>query len=140
MRKGFTLIEVLVVIGIIIGLFAIGALVDSSSIGRQSLSSVESTLVSVLQKARSRAMNNIAETSHGVFIDSDKFVLFQGGSYDSGESTNEEISRSDAVAVTGLDEIIFTPLSGEATDGTITLTQGVQSREIEILEDGLINW
>jgi Tfp pilus assembly protein FimT len=140
-NRGLTLIEILVVIGILIGLFAIGSLFDTSSLSRQTVSSEQAMLVSILQKARSRAMNNVDHVKHGVHIDpsSDQFVIFEGSSY-VGAPTDEEIPRNTSIVPSGATDAVFDQLSGNSADASITLTQGPQAKTIDIKANGLISW
>lgn len=141
-KKGFTLIEIIVVVAIVISLFAFGILIDSKAFTRTSVISEQETLVSILQKARSRAMNNIEHTRHGVFVDEDKYVIFQS-SYDEDDEDNEKIERNENFTITGLyqTEIIFDQISGiPNVTGEIKISDGVIEKTININEVGLIDW
>jgi hypothetical protein len=79
-------------------------------------------------------MNNVYQKSHGVRITPDAFVLFHG-------ETEESMPRNPLVTIHGLDEIVFKQLSGETTSvGTITLSSNVRTLDIEIAQNGRINW
>lgn len=139
-NTGLTLIEILVVMGIIGILFVVGSFADISSIGRSSITAEQATLVSVLQKARGRAMNNIDASAHGVRVVSDAFILFNTTSL-----AEEEIVRNSNIIPSGLVEIVFEQLSGKVEDydeddDTMTLTQDASTRTVRILENGLIDW
>jgi prepilin-type N-terminal cleavage/methylation domain-containing protein len=151
-NKGFTLIEILVVIGIIVLLFAAGSFVNIRNINSELLRTERATLVSVLEKARGRAMNNIDAKEHGVHIDpaADEYVLFEvlvGSAYDPADPGNEEIGRNKNVDVDlsdiGTGDIIFHQLSGEPYDtGEIKLKDTITNTEVKIIirEGGLIDW
>jgi len=131
MERGFTLIEILVVVGMITLLFAAGAFIDSSNFGRELLASERATLVSVLQKARSRAMNNVGAEEHNVTLDSDNYLL----------DGDETIERNENIEIAGLDDITFEQLSGETEDiGEIILSDGIRSKTITVHGGGLIEW
>ncbi len=137
-NSGLTLIEILVVIGIIAMLFAIGSFMDLSSISRGSIMSEQSTLVAILQKARNRAMNNIDASSHGVRLESDSFVIFRVSPLE-----EEIIMRNSNIEPSGLSEVIFDQLSGNTDDhGTIILkdVSGGLLAEVKVFENGLIKW
>jgi prepilin-type N-terminal cleavage/methylation domain-containing protein len=149
--KGFTLFEIIVVIALIAGLFAVGSFVDLSMINRNLLSTEEATLVSVLQKAQNEAMNNIDAKPHGVHIDINAYTLFEGTTYSSSSTTNEVINRNSKIVVSGINDtaftlpydIVFEQLSGEPNPtGLITLkeTGGVNQKDINIRSGGLIDW
>ncbi len=139
--KGFTLIEVLVVMGIVAVLFAVGDLIDFGSLGRRTLGSEEVTLVSILQRARSESMNNINALPHGVHVEEKNFVIFED-SYDEKDSSNQKIPRNTNIDISPLDyEVTFAQLSGnpDNTDD-ISISDKVQTKTIKISEMGLIDW
>lgn len=87
------------------------------------------TLVAVLQRARSQAMSNVCRgdactggQSHGVHMDPDTYVLFQGRYFDPGDPANETIPHvTKSVAVSGGD-VLFSPLSATTTPEVILIT------------------
>lgn len=130
--KGFTLIEILVVMGIITFAFIIGAFADLSNIKRNSINTEQANLIAILQRARGRAMNNIDNADHTVHLDPLNYTI----------DSDPPIPRDDSIALdfsdTGAD-IVFEQLSGNsATPGTIKL--GADEREITITEIGLVEW
>jgi prepilin-type N-terminal cleavage/methylation domain-containing protein len=135
MAEGFTLIEVLVVIAVIVIIFSFGALIDLSAINRENLLSSQETLVSLLQKARSRAMNNIGTPPHTLEISADKFLL----------DDDEEIKRNEAITITedgdSTFEVEFDQLSGNSEDLEILLTDSAgNTKSVSIKKNGLIVW
>ncbi len=140
-HNGFTFVEVLVTMAIVAGLFVVGSFVSFDTYRGDLLKAEQATLVSVLQKARSRAMNNIDATPHGVYIDSNFFTLFRGSVYNPLSSTNERIQRNSGVVISVIDPVVFAQLSGEPTPtGDIVLTYGARTATISIKRGGLIHW
>ncbi len=149
-NRGFTLIEILVVMGIVGILFVAGSFMDIGSIGRSLRASEHATLISILQTARGRAMNNIYASAHGVHVEDDEYVLFREFPYSESESTNEAFPRNENVTISAtanlLDaddeiEVVFEQLSGEPENtGDITVEDTVPPKEIRILANGLIDW
>ncbi len=138
---GFTLVEVLVVMAIISGLFVAGTFVSFDVYRGDLLKSERAMLVSVLQKARSRAMNNIDASPHGVYIDSNFYIIFRGVSSTTAPSTNERIPRNSGVVISGINNVVFTQLSGEPlTVGDIVLTYGIRTATVSVRNGGLIDW
>ena len=144
--KGFTLIEILVVIALLTVIASFGVTAGIDSYQRFLFRSNVDTAVSLLQKARSSAIHNIGETSHGVYFcdpSNSKFVLFRGTTYDPISPSNFPVDKSKAVKVTSCptpSEIVFTQLSGDTTGGDITLTDGVRNVTITVNNEGGINW
>ena len=139
-RKGFTLVEVVIVISIIALLFAIGSLVDSGMYQRRLISAEQAVAISVLQKARNQAMNNMYASEYGVHIDPDAYVLFRGPSYVPNDPNNETIPKNSHISISGLRDIVFAQLSGEPNNpGQIILDDGTQQKYINIKRGGLID-
>jgi len=138
--QAFTLIEVMITLGIFLLVSTVGVVVGIDSYQRVNFRSDVATAASLLQKARSSAMSNVGESKHGVYFDGDDFTLFQGNNYASRDASRDVIvEHNDAISVTG--EVVFTQLSGAASGSpTITLTDGVRTAVIDINTDGGINW
>ena len=127
MRKGFSLIEVLVVISILS--VASGILLVSffSAQGEVVLEGAQATAVHALENARSRALSGSGEGGdHGVRIMEDEIIVFTGDDFDSGtvqytvplpRSVTSDQSERDIVfkRITGLPNI------GSGEDVSITL-------------------
>ena len=143
--SGFTLVETLVVVGLMVLLLATGLFLGVDTFKNYTRRSERDVLVSVLTKARSRAMNNMYQTPHGVCRDSSSnYVIFRGSTYIGGASTNEEIPGNSAVTISGLPlcssgGVLFSQLAGTTTDLTITITQDSRTSTIEVNEEGRIN-
>ncbi len=144
MNKGFTLIEILVVIGIILLIFGAGSFINFSSYNHTLINTEETTLVSILSKARSQAMNNIDASSHGVYIEADDYVLYDGTNFTTG--TNKEVmpkNSKTAITTNYGGDIYFTQLSGEPSGtlpAVINLNDGTNTRTITIKTGGVIDW
>ena len=109
-------------------------------------------LVAALQHARAQAMNNICLGTgctdgkpHGVYIQSDKYIVFQGGTYNSSDSNNAEFDSTITTTKTPSTlEIVFSQLSGTTScsnECAVTLTD--QSGHVSIATttaEGRIYW
>ena len=146
---GFTLIEILVVIGILTVILAFGMTVNFSAFTSGTLAGEESKIVSVLQRARSHAMANMFESKYGVCYSSNKdsYIIFREneGICDDTEPTNELIPANTNIAEhadTNFSDfpVVFDQLSGNADNAIIHITDGTKSEDIEINEKGTINW
>jgi len=96
---------------------------------------------SVLQRARARAVNNINESAHGVYIDSNRYIIFQGDSYALRDtSLDQQISRNPGLNFSGASEIVFRQLSGDSNfEGDIIVSGFGKTATISLNYEGLIN-
>ncbi len=141
--RGFTLVEVLVVVALVSMVIAGGVAVSLSGISRASIASERAQLVSLLTTTRSRALANIHALPQGIRINENTYVLFEGSSWSaSSNETHVSIDRSSSVTVSGAAEVVFIPLSADVVQGDVVLTmsQGSMSHTISVLRSGQIEW
>lgn len=139
--RGFTLLEILVVMAIMSMFFSIGVFVSLNSYKRYVASSERDNLVTLLYKARSMAQNNIDGVPHGLHINNSNYVLFHDSSFNRGSLSNQITERSESVVINGLTEVIFEPLTGNpVTTGVINIIFGTDTKIITISDEGRINW
>ena len=81
--KGFTLIELITVLGIVFIIVAAAAPIYGNLQSSTQLSSTSSQAVQALRMARERSVNRYNDKTHGVKFDvgNNKFILYQGISY-----------------------------------------------------------
>ncbi|OGG47385.1 hypothetical protein A2671_01025 [Candidatus Kaiserbacteria bacterium RIFCSPHIGHO2_01_FULL_49_13] len=143
--KGFTVIELLIVLAIATLISSIGLIYGYDTFTRSSVRSQEDTLGRLLQTARARAISNVNQSPHGVHIDPDKYVLFSGLTYDPLDPENEPFPRNSSVIIStdpsGMNNFVFAQLSGDASPtGTIVLNASGQNYNIVINSEGGIDW
>lgn len=152
-NRGFTLIEMLVVIAILTLLGGVALVVNMESYRGYAFRNKRDLIVSMLQRARSQSMSNICMgtsctggRSHGVSIQTDKIVVFQGNTYTSRDIDADEVilPRYAAASTTpgSLTEVVFTQLSGTtSTVGGITIHDDAgRTSIININSEGRITW
>ena len=142
-NNGFTLIEILVVIGILVILSSLGLLVSLDFYRSYAFNSERDLLVAALQKARSQSMANINQSAHGVQVNSGaEYVIFEGSAYSAGNAANFSMPADPSVSSSGDSEIVFEQLSGKvAAQKQVTLTDPKgRSAQITINPEGGIEW
>ncbi|KKU99015.1 MAG: hypothetical protein UY32_C0008G0006 [Candidatus Jorgensenbacteria bacterium GW2011_GWC1_48_8] len=99
-------------------------------------------LLSIIRRAETNAFANKNKSAHGVAIQSDQFVLFQGPSYAGRTAAyDEEYLKSGTVTVSGVVEIVFAQISGKPNaSATIVLSNELRSQTISVNNEGTINW
>ncbi len=148
-EKGFTLVETIIVLAVIGAIVSFGSIVDLNTFKRDALRSEEATILSALEKARSRSMSNIMNTYHGVCYEGSNYIIFRGRTSCLPASlTDETIPANINIAVTFPTVVVFEQLSGKLTpelvppvsEIDISITDGIRSDTIKINNEGTINW
>jgi prepilin-type N-terminal cleavage/methylation domain-containing protein len=141
-RGGFTLVEIVVVMAIFALLIGLGLFVSMDAYRGYSFRSERDVVVSELQKARSRAMANVYQTTWGLCYIAPNYIVFRGTTCAAGIATNEVLLASQSVTIAGLTPpgIVFTQVSGTAAAAIITVTQNARTSSININNEGTINW
>ena len=162
MKKGFSLIEILVVIGILGVILAFGMTINLSAFTSGTLQGEESKIVSVLSRARSHAMANMFQTTFGVCYDSTNknYVIFQGITCNAGATTSELIPANKDIATDSASNIltafpiVFEQLTGKPTPTMISVADApclVNEKKVAVAfqgktsnicinNEGTINW
>jgi len=137
-NNGFTLIELLITTSII-------AIIASFSLPffgfwQTSLgaSNYKAQIIENIELARSKSMVSENNKKHGVYFNSDSFILFQGESYTSRDEDYDRVFNlpNNLFLDTDLDddEIIFNKYNGQiATSGVISLGDGNNNGNYQIL-------
>ena len=146
--RGFTLIEILIVISIFAALAVIGITSLSSFRDTVELNALTEDSASLLIDARSRTLSSKEQSQYGVHFESDKMILFQGASFSSSDPLNEETAIPSSVEIVdilltgGGVDIIFERLTGETMqNGTITVrlkSDISRTRTITIISTGVV--
>ena len=138
---GFTLIEMVIVMGIAAIIFSIGLPVSWNFYLDYQLIYEQRTLNSLLGYARNLSMVNVNEKPHGLYIDAANFIVFEGDSYAARDAIQDKnFARSSAITVTGPSEQLFRQLSGQTSSSTFSITNGRATFFTYINSEGRIEW
>ncbi len=131
--------ELLLVIGILAIIFALGLPVAWDFYQQYQLDAETETLRSVLRQARNLAMINRNESVHGLYIDSSNFTVFQGSSYAARNVAEDRtFPRAGSVGISGSTEIVFVVLSGTTASSTYTLSNPYRQKNVYINSEGTV--
>lgn len=139
-HRGFSLLEILVVIAIAATLFTIVANVFSSYEKQQALDKDAEKIRSFLLEARGRTLSSRELSSYGVHFETSRTVLFRGSSYSASDPGNlsqplrSEVEISNIALGGGGSDVIFARLTGATTGaGTVTLRLKSDTSQMRII-------
>lgn len=146
---GFTIVELLIVIVIVSILALIATPIFLNSYTKNELTSAIWDVSDQLRRAQLQSMLGQGNNQWGVHFQSDRFVLFKGGTYNASDPDNIEelfepnITMSAHSLNGGGDDVIFDKIFGAtSTFGTITLQEGTggQQQTITVNEVGRVSY
>lgn len=150
--RGFSLIEILVVIGLLTIVGGFGAVVSLDGLGSSYFTNDKDSVITVLQKARSRAVSNMCfggctdGSAHGVHFDhgTNTYILFQGTEYSASDPHNETATLNPGTTLAGVTDVVFEKLSGSASTSpgsSLTITDSAgRTTQIDFNLEGRISW
>lgn len=147
--KGFTLIETMVALSILILILGLGLVTSLDSYRAYLFRSESQNIIAGIAKVRSEALTNKNESPHGICFDGDqkRLVLFVGSSYQTGvnplsiDINPETVISSIPNVFSCLNGgIVFTQLSGTTTPISIQVVQNGKVSTTSISYEGTIHW
>ena len=98
-NRGLSLIEILVLMGILAFILSFGVFLNFDFFESHNFLSEEKILTGLLRMSRNRALNDIDQMPHGLFVGPEDFILFQGESFVEDSSANEYFPRNKNVLI-----------------------------------------
>lgn len=140
--KGFTFLEIMIVIVILALLFSVGFIFNLSFYQTFLLQGEQRLLLNLLHKVRLEALDNLYSLPRGVYIDENNYIIFSGSSFANRIPAYDLSYPRSAVKIQSpFNEIIFSPLSATTTaSGTIELSLNDKKFFIIINNEGFIDW
>ncbi len=148
LKKGFSLIEFLVVMGILAVLIGLSLVFAHSFQKERILENSAQEIIEVLRVAQSKTLASEGASSFGVNFESDKFTLFKGAVFDLASPDNEVFELPSALTISeinlgGSSFVVFERLSGFASSSgsiKIQMTEDAsKSAAIFIDSSGAVN-
>jgi len=140
MKKGFTLIEVLISIAILALITAVILGIFRLFDENRALSSATAGVISVIEKARQLTLFSKDSSQYGVHFDTNEVVIFKGDTFSAMDVNNittklhSKIFIEDISLNGGAPDLIFERLSGETEEyGTITIQSKADSSKTKVL-------
>jgi len=119
-----------------------GLITGLDSYRRDALKAERNTVISLLQKARSQAINNIDNSKHGFYFDGTDYRVFYGTSSDFRIIAKDlVVEKNHIITISGLNNIVFDQLTGNTVQtGELVLSDNISSSTISINQEGRIDW
>lgn len=140
---GFTVLELVLVFAIVGVLAGIGIPIGIDGYRSYLLTAETKNAIAFLRRTQNLALTNRNQSSFGLSILSNQYVLFQGASYASrNPAYDEAYPRGSNITITGsTTEIVFEALSGKSNvSTTMTFSNGYNVQTIGINNQGTIFW
>lgn len=140
--RGVTLVELIVVIGIMMLLAAVSVTIYGSFKAHENLEIATMGVVGALRHAQTNAESGKADSVWGAAILPGSVVVFKGGTYAGRDvSADQRQDLPNGVSATGLSEVVFEKATGNTVGvGSITLTNSFGVRNIIINAKGTITY
>jgi prepilin-type N-terminal cleavage/methylation domain-containing protein len=129
LKKGLTLIEMLIVIAVLVFLTAGGLRVFGSFNESQNLDKSAAKIRGLLEEARSLTLASKGDMQYGVHLETGKAVLYQGPTYNASASSNVSITFPSKVSISNItltgggSDVLFSRVTGTVSSyGTTTLS------------------
>lgn len=146
--RGFTLVEILIAIFIVVVIFAVVFVSVSKLSSTQKLKHIGEEAISIFREARSKTIASENDFAYGVHIEENILVMFRAPTYVENDANNKIYNLPSGFIVSsilldeGATEVIFEKLTGSAnTFGNIIIgKQGDTSYQssIKIYETGIV--
>jgi prepilin-type N-terminal cleavage/methylation domain-containing protein len=149
--RGFTILELILVIAIFAVIFSSTTIVFGNLLNEHRLASKGYEIVQSLREARTDAVSRKGDSGWGVYLDAsahpDRYIVFKGDSYMSRDSSfdqtvifPESVIFSN-IGISGGNEIVFGKRTGETDDtGSFDLVTGEDKFGVTVNRLGLIDY
>jgi len=138
--NGLTIIELLIAIGIAVILLSMAMPVANNFYRVYQLDAEKNLLVSLLRQGLNDSLVNRNASVHGLYWDLNDFIVFQGANFAARNPSYDRIfPRTNAIILTGPNEVVFSQLSGRVASSTYSLSNGTFALNVYINSEGVIS-
>lgn len=140
--KGFTLIEILLVIAIVLTVGFFSAAFATRLIPQMAVRDAQAQLKSVLRKAEAYSFSGRGKADWGVHYDNSVITLFRGNSYAQRDPAfDEQTQVHEKVSVANFSEVVFARPGGGVSGAipNITLEWGSEAVQFSLNAEGALD-
>lgn len=152
-QKGFSYPELIVLMGVVAMLFGYITINLSGTLRRTTIDTTYQTLISDIKSQQTKAMTGSIDGglpgSHGIYFESNRYILFRGTTYSSTDPSNFPVNLEQNVEFGNItfpgSTIVFLPGSGEISgyingNNTVTVVNigGEEQKTITINRYGAV--
>lgn len=141
--RGFTLLEILLVIGIIAVLISISSPFLLDFYRSWQIETTGQEIVQTARRAQLKAVSGEMDSNFGVRFSANQYALFRGDSFLSRDTAYDEVFElAPGLNLSGISEIVFLKPEGKTNPpegGDIILTNGQKTFTININQLGRVN-
>ncbi len=131
--RGFTLIELVIVLAMLMILFAIVGTISSATLPRNQLSIEGGFVQETLRRAQALTIAGKHDTTWGVHVTSSQMTLFGGLSFATRNTQYDEVHVfPSGLTLTGLSDVVFSAPLGETTTGDMILTSDITGEDVTV--------
>ena len=147
MKSAYTLIELLIVIGVLAILTGLASLSMVSFSKGSEIEATSAIVSGALKEAKANSLADINDQTWGVYLENERVIVFadSGGGYNPGDPNNSARVLANKTSLSwsltgGGERIEFAKRTGiTSNDGTITITgQAASTKTISINSEGMI--
>ena len=140
-KKGFTLLELLIVIGMTVVVFAFSMPFGLRYYRGQIIDEATNNIIDTLRNARQYSVLQKNDSPFGVnFTNSTgNFVLFQGSDYSTRAPLLDEVyPLTSGISLSGLSQVVFAKQTGTpSATGTITVSYDILTKTVLVSDSGI---
>lgn len=143
MQRGFTLVEMLLSVGLIATLAALSLPLYATFVNKDDLDLTTQVTANALRRAQLYSRAAKGDSAWGVAVTSGAVVMFEGATYASRDTTADETNTiPGSITPSGSAEVDFAKLTGvPAATASITLTSNTNdTRTITVNAKGMVDY
>jgi len=148
-KPGFTLTELVIIMGILLSLFALTTGASFSTIAQSQSGTTAQTIIADLRATQTKAMTGTTPSTTpvagwGIYFEADRYTIFAGTTYLPGAPSNTVVTLPTNVTITASPTtIVFEHISGHLSSPTpaptLVVSSGGTSRTITLNSLGVPN-